>query len=97
MAVCFHQCCCVQYNAVAGVAVSVDTNHFVEYWCGPRNDYQFPKNVQWEHKTDTDLFDFLKVRAALPVLSMEPLHLTCMNNSVHLGLSHDTKNEENQT
>jgi peptidylprolyl isomerase domain and WD repeat-containing protein 1 len=56
----------IQYNAVAGVAVSVDTSHMVEYWCGPKQDYQFPKNVQWEFKTDTDLFEFLKVSDVSP-------------------------------
>ena len=68
----------LQYNAVAGVAVSVDTSHMVEYWCGPKYDYQFPKNLQWEFKTDTDLFDFLK--ASHPV--------DCFSVSLPLSLSH---------
>ena len=64
----------LQYNAVAGVAVSVDTSHMVEYWCGPKHDYQFPKNLQWEFKTDTDLFDFLKASCPMDCFSL-PLSL----------------------
>ena len=60
----------LQYNAVAGVAVSVDTSHMVEYWCGPKHDYQFPKNLQWEFKTDTDLFDFLKASRPVDCFSL---------------------------
>ena len=33
----------------------------IEYWTGPRHDYAFPKNVTFESKMDTDLYEFAKV------------------------------------
>ena len=33
----------------------------LEYWTGPKHDYKFPKVVDWEYKTDTDLYEFAKV------------------------------------
>ena len=33
----------------------------IEYWTGPTNDYRFPKNVEFESKMDTDLYEFVKV------------------------------------
>ena len=34
----------------------------VEYWSGQKNDFIFPKDVKFEYKTDTDLFEFVAVR-----------------------------------
>lgn len=34
----------------------------LEYWSGPKREYQFPDNVKWTYKTDTDLYEFVKVR-----------------------------------
>jgi peptidylprolyl isomerase domain and WD repeat-containing protein 1 len=33
----------------------------IEYWTGPLNDYKFPKNVEFDSKMDTDLYEFVKV------------------------------------
>jgi peptidylprolyl isomerase domain and WD repeat-containing protein 1 len=33
----------------------------IEYWTGPLNDYKFPKNVKFNSKMDTDLYEFVKV------------------------------------
>ena len=41
----------------------------LEYWTGPKYDYKFPKNVQWEYKTDTDLYEFAKVRDILSIFN----------------------------
>lgn len=43
------------------VAVSADEAGMVEYWSGIKHDLQFPKNVDFEFKTDTDLFEFIMV------------------------------------
>ena len=51
----------LQYNAVYDVAVSADEAGMVEYWSGVKNDLGFPKNVDFEYKTDTDLFEFIMV------------------------------------
>lgn len=41
--------------------VSADSGGMVEYWTGPKQDYKFPKNVSWQYKLDTDLYEFAKV------------------------------------
>jgi len=46
---------------VYDVAVSADEAGMVEYWSGIKHDLHFPKNVDFEFKTDTDLFEFIMV------------------------------------
>ena len=43
------------------MAVSADEAGMIEYWSGIKHDVQFPKNVSFEFKTDTDLFEFIMV------------------------------------
>ena len=46
----------------------------VEYWGGPSSDYGFPKNIKFEHKIDTDLYDFAKVcKVRLNVIYLEDI------------------------
>ena len=45
-----------------------DRNGMLEYWSGPRNEYKFPKTAAWDCKTDTDLYEFVKV-GQWPILS----------------------------
>ena len=33
----------------------------IEYWTGSNNDYKFPKNINFESKMDTDLYEYAKV------------------------------------
>ena len=47
-----------QYDCV----VSMDEAGMIEYWTGPKYDYEFPTSVQWKYKTETDLYEFAKVR-----------------------------------
>lgn len=65
----------MKFNHVYGTAISVDTKGMVEYWTGPKHDYVFPKDVLWEFKTETDLYEFVKSKTM-------PLGL---------GISHDGK------
>ncbi len=51
---------CMVYNAAHDVAVSADFGGMVEYWRGPKGDYDIPKNVAFESKIDTDLYEFAK-------------------------------------
>ena len=51
----------LQYNSVYDVVVSGDQAGMLEYWSGPSHDYTFPKTVKFEYKTDTDLYEFVKV------------------------------------
>ena len=51
----------LQYNSVFDVVISADESGMVEYWSGAAKSYGFPKCVQFEHKIDTDLYEFAKV------------------------------------
>lgn len=42
--------------------VSSDKNGMLEYWSSSVNEYKFPKNVLFESKMDTDLYEFVKVK-----------------------------------
>ncbi|KAJ2948248.1 hypothetical protein O0L34_g7476 [Tuta absoluta] len=63
---------CIKYNPVYEAAVSVDKAGIVEYWTGPKHEYKFPKNVSFESKLDTDLFDFVKSKTYPTALAFSP-------------------------
>lgn len=50
----------LRYNPKYDVVISVDKQGLLEYWTGLKHDFQFPKNVGFESKLDTDLFEFAK-------------------------------------
>ncbi|CAG9770960.1 unnamed protein product [Ceutorhynchus assimilis] len=50
----------ISYNPKYDVSVSVDKSGILEYWSGIKQDFLFPKNVQFDSKLDTDLFEFAK-------------------------------------
>ncbi|OWR48413.1 peptidylprolyl isomerase domain and WD repeat-containing protein 1 [Danaus plexippus plexippus] len=62
----------IRYNPVFEVAVSVDKAGIVEYWTGPKHEYQYPKNVKFTSKLDTDLFDFVKNKTYPTALDFSP-------------------------
>ncbi|XP_020615590.1 peptidylprolyl isomerase domain and WD repeat-containing protein 1-like isoform X1 [Orbicella faveolata] len=62
----------IKYNAVYDVAVSADEAGMVEYWSGIKHDLQFPKNVDFEFKTDTDLFEFIMCKTVPVSLTFSP-------------------------
>ncbi|CAH0764127.1 unnamed protein product [Diatraea saccharalis] len=62
----------IKYNAVFEIAVSVDKAGIVEYWTGPKHEYKYPKNVDFESKLDTDLFDFVKNKTYPTALAFSP-------------------------
>eukprot|EP00871_Galdieria_phlegrea_P003199 jgi/Galph1/3880/GphlegSOOS_G2554.1 len=51
--------CLMKYNHIYRTVISVDEEGFVEYWT-PTKDKSLPKEVLFEFKTDTDLFEFVK-------------------------------------
>lgn len=51
----------LQYNAVYDIAISADAAGMLDYWSGVKSDLAFPKNIDFEYKTDTDLFEFVMV------------------------------------
>ncbi|GAB6022344.1 Peptidylprolyl isomerase domain and WD repeat containing protein 1 [Chamberlinius hualienensis] len=54
--------CLIKFNPVCEVVVSVDKSGMLEYWTGVKNDYKFPKNVEFDSKLDTDLYEFAKCK-----------------------------------
>uniref|UniRef100_F1L033 peptidylprolyl isomerase n=1 Tax=Ascaris suum TaxID=6253 RepID=F1L033_ASCSU len=62
----------IEYNAVLDCAISIDIVGMLEYWSGPKRDYQFPSNIAWKYKTDTDLYEFLKLKSAPRCLVIAP-------------------------
>jgi peptidylprolyl isomerase domain and WD repeat-containing protein 1 len=60
------------YNPTFDVAISADKSGMVEYWSGLGNDYEFPKNVMFESKLDTDLFEFAKKKSYPLNISVSP-------------------------
>ena len=50
-----------QYNSPYDVVVSADTSGMIEYWRGPSGSYCFPRNIKFDLKIDTDLYEFVKV------------------------------------
>ena len=50
-----------QYNSHYDAVVSGDLSGMVEYWSSPSSGYTFPKTVLFQHKMDTDLYEFVKV------------------------------------
>lgn len=74
---CFHY---AQYNHRFETTVSADQSGMLEYWSGPGAGYSFPKNVHFEHKLDTDLYEFVRVSHC----SSATIHLPIL----HSGLQH---------
>lgn len=44
----------------------------LEYWTGLPSEFKFPKNVHWEYKTDTDLYEFAKHKTYPTSLAFSP-------------------------
>ena len=44
----------------------------LEYWGGPTHSYSFPKNVTFEHKIDTDLYEFVRHKTTPTRLTFSP-------------------------
>lgn len=62
----------IRLNSVYKVVVSSDKSGMIEYWTGTPHEYKFPKNVNWEYKTDTDLYEFAKCKAYPSSISFSP-------------------------
>lgn len=43
------------------MVLSGDEAGMIEYWSGLKEDCKFPQNVDFQYKTDTDLFEFVMV------------------------------------
>lgn len=65
----YHPVHLIKFNPVYEIVISSDKIGMMEYWTGPRQDYQFPKNVTFESKMDSDLYEFAKNKTV--VLNLE--------------------------
>ncbi|KXJ16664.1 peptidylprolyl isomerase domain and WD repeat-containing protein 1 [Exaiptasia diaphana] len=62
----------IRYNPVFDIAVSTDKAGIIEYWTGLKKDCTFPKNLNFEFKTDTDLYEFIKCKTYPVSLAISP-------------------------
>ena len=53
----------VQYNPCFDVVISADESGMLEYWGGPAHAYAFPSHLDFQYKTDTDLYEFAKSKS----------------------------------
>ncbi len=61
----------LQANDTYEVVISIDAAGMVEYWS--TSTYDFPNNVKFQYKSDTDLYEFAK--APFPSLIIEIISL----------------------
>lgn len=52
--------------------ISVDKQGILNYWTGAKTEFQFPRNVGFESKLDTDLFEFAKQKTFPVSLCFSP-------------------------
>lgn len=62
----------IRYNPIYDCTLSVDTSGMIEYWAGHRQDFIFPKNLKFESKLDTDLFQFVKDKVKVHTVCLSP-------------------------
>jgi len=62
----------VKFNQLCDSIISVDKIGMIEYWTGHKFDYKFPKNLHFESKLDTDLFEFVKDKIIIHSLCLSP-------------------------
>uniref|UniRef100_A0A914V921 peptidylprolyl isomerase n=1 Tax=Plectus sambesii TaxID=2011161 RepID=A0A914V921_9BILA len=64
--------CVMEYNPHFDTTISIDQSGMVEYWAGCKHDFEFPTTVEWRYKTDTDLYEFVKVKTVPTTLTISP-------------------------
>ncbi|XP_018565250.1 peptidylprolyl isomerase domain and WD repeat-containing protein 1 [Anoplophora glabripennis] len=62
----------IRYNPKYDVVISVDRGGMLEYWTGIKQDCIFPKNVAFDSKLDTDLYEFAKNKTTPTGLAFSP-------------------------
>uniref|UniRef100_A0A914I6V2 peptidylprolyl isomerase n=1 Tax=Globodera rostochiensis TaxID=31243 RepID=A0A914I6V2_GLORO len=67
-----HPVILIQYTAAYDVAISFDEIGMAEYWSGSKNGFEFPRTVNFEFKTDTDLYEFCKIKKLPKALTISP-------------------------
>ncbi|KAJ8972097.1 hypothetical protein NQ314_000323 [Rhamnusium bicolor] len=64
--------CLIRYNPKYDVAISIDKKGMLEYWTSIKQDCIFPRNVAFDTKLDTDLFEFAKNKTIPTGLAFSP-------------------------
>ncbi|KAK9892527.1 hypothetical protein WA026_020512 [Henosepilachna vigintioctopunctata] len=62
----------LKYNSKYDVTISVDKDGILEYWTGIKQNCIFPKNVAFESKLDTSLYEFAKNKTLPTSLAFSP-------------------------
>ncbi|KJH47928.1 peptidyl-prolyl cis-trans isomerase, cyclophilin-type [Dictyocaulus viviparus] len=62
----------IEYNHITDIVISIDDSGMIEYWTGAKRGYRFPDNIKWNYKTDTDLYEFVKMRTVPVSLALNP-------------------------
>ena len=62
----------MQYNPCFDVVISADESGMLEYWGGPAHAYAFPSHLDFQYKTDTDLYEFAKSKSRPTCLAFSP-------------------------
>jgi len=60
------------YCPVYDIVVSADEGGMLEYWSGSRTEYSFPRNVAFQSKVETDLYEFAKNKTVPLNMSVSP-------------------------
>ncbi|KAL1921120.1 uncharacterized protein VTP21DRAFT_10836 [Calcarisporiella thermophila] len=61
----------IEFNARFNTVVSADTSGMVEYW-QPVEPFDLPKQVNFEYKSETDLYEFKKCKATPTSINFSP-------------------------
>lgn len=53
-------------------AINVEIVFILEYWSGIKHNFEFPKNIAFDSKLDTDLFEYAKNKTFPVNLTFSP-------------------------
>jgi len=63
----------IVFSPQLNIVISTDEGGMVEYWSGSSTDYKFPRNINFESKVETDLYEFAKNKTIVLNMSVSPL------------------------
>ncbi|KAA0183500.1 Peptidylprolyl isomerase domain and WD repeat-containing protein 1 [Fasciolopsis buskii] len=70
---------CMIFNAVFDTVVSADTDGMIECWAGPSQNFGVPRALEWEFKSDTDLYCLMGAQT-------HALNMTCTTDGKTLAI-----------
>jgi peptidylprolyl isomerase domain and WD repeat-containing protein 1 len=60
------------FSPQLNIVVSSDEAGMVEFWSGASTEYKFPRNVNFESKVETDLYEFAKNKTHVLNMTVSP-------------------------